>query len=217
MRHNNKYSWLAQMSRIAELYEVNIYKQLLFPWPKQTWKNFIKGVITDHTQRNLTRKSTKKSSLKWLLVKDQGRLQEHSVWQYNVSSELELQSANIRARMITGRYKTQVLLNKINTNTSLLCTLCKLETEDTKHMIAICNTTEHIRTEALNSLLELYGTEELPAPETSEEICTAILNGGSYWHDQKTLITFKTETRQANRISNRFCFKLDRFRNSFYI
>ena len=217
VRHNNRYSWFTQLSRIADKYDINVYKQILFPWPKQAWKTYIKGVITDYTIETLINNSKEKSSLKWLILKEQKKPQAHSVWHYNISSNIDLQGANLRARMVTGRYKNQTLIHKFNQDTSPQCTLCKVENEDTEHMISKCCKTTHIRTDAISQLNELYSTEGLQNPETSEEICMAILNGGTYWHNKRTLIELSTGYSQANRISNRFCLKLDRFRNSFHI
>ena len=65
---------------------------------------------------------------------------------------------------------------------------------------------------------KLFDAEGIRPPETSEEHCFALPNGGDYVYSGGLLSLSKTQfAQQAFSISNRFCLRVDSFRNSFKI
>ena len=65
---------------------------------------------------------------------------------------------------------------------------------------------------------KLLDAEGIRPPETSEEHCFALLNGGDYVNSRGLLSLSKTRfAQQAYNIPNRFCFGVESFRNSFKI
>jgi hypothetical protein len=208
--NNNKSSWTAQLLEIGNKYGIDIHQQILVPWPKPLWKRHIKTVVTEFTHEELVKNAAGKSSLKWLITSS--HRQTHPVWQFSGGNTRSLDSANIRARMLVGRYKTQSLLAKYSPDRSAVCHLCNTEEEDTLHMVALCPRTSHIRDQALQNLTQVYTQENLPVPENPAEICFALLNG-DFKKDNRT-VTTKNHAK-ADQISNKFCSRLDSFRNSY--
>ena len=160
----------------------------------------------------------KKSSLKWLIVhEDISGL--HPLWKYTETNPHAVTAANVRARMLCGRYKHQALLNTYNPSVSPTCSLCEKEEENTLHMVSKCPSTSSIRTEENNRMRKLFEAEGKQPPETPEELCYALLNGGDNINSRGLLLSLSKTSlaQQASNISNRFCFRVDSFRNSYKI
>jgi hypothetical protein len=113
---------------------------------------------------------------------------------------------------IPGRYQSRQLSSKFQPNNrSETCPLCNAEVEDTLHLISKCKSTDHLRSNYLAKLKDLYKEEGIQAPTTQEEICAATLNGGNYIRNG-VLVEFKRLTTRANDLINIYCSKLDNFK-----
>ena len=220
---NSKNSWINLVTSIGEKYNIDIHKQMQFPWPKQAWKIYIKNTITEQNREYLLSSAADKSSLKWMIMEDHNLNKVHPIWQLAGCNSTFLQSAHTRVKMLTGRYKTQSVLKKYQLQDSSLCHLCGLEEEDTLHMITGCSKTAHLRNNVLKELSQLLRDEGKPEPTTALEKCSLLLNGYTFRAidsitDTITTISIRPENRyRANQLANKFVHRLDIFRNSFNI
>ena len=201
-----KGSWFKFAADIAELYDINIYQQMLYPWPKEKWKKWIKDRVFTQWHEDLREAVSKKSSLRWLIPPDRLDTGTHPIW--HLTGRNKVEAASIRARMLIGRYQTEELRTKFNPKNDPTCRLCKIEKEDTCHMISRCDGTSDLRNELIAALNVLFVEEHLPPPEDPAEICFAILNAGMYkLQGEITSLTFNAA--KAAGLCNQFCRKLD--------
>ena len=84
-------------------------------------------------------------------------------------------------------------------------------------MMAMCRATTNIREEAIKKITALLILEGKKEPQSKEEVCMAILNGGVYRQVAKTIVQLQENRATANRIANNMCHTIDIFRNSFTI
>ena len=76
---NSKNSWIKLVTYIGEKYNINIHKQMQFPWLKQARK--IKNTITEQSQGDLLNSAVGKTSLRWLVMEDRNMTEVHPIWQ----------------------------------------------------------------------------------------------------------------------------------------
>lgn len=195
-------SWFSRAKQIGELYELNLDSQLCSPWPKRTWKKFIQERIRIYHHYETSRAAQKKSSLKWVKVRE-GK-GSHPIWKTCRANKRMLSGANIRARLLVGRYPTQALRAKFEKQ-SPTCQQCHQGEEDTLHMVAKCEKTRHLREELLIELGNLLGTEETNRLRSPVELCTIILNGPEG-------IPSTEKNSRINNLFNKLCIKLDEAR-----
>ena len=216
LRDTHKNSWITLLTQIGEKYNIQLDKQILFPWPKNIWKKYIRQTIKETNIHELSCSAGNKSSLKWLVL-EKMNTEVHPIWQTAPHSWKGNEAANVRARMLIGRYKTEKLLHKFKLKSSSICSLCKEGEEGTCHMITRCRATAHIREEPIKKITALFILEGKKEPQTKEEICMTLLNGGIYRRMDNTIVQLQENRATANRIANNMCHTIDTFRNSFNI
>ena len=216
VRDTHKNSWITLLIQIGEKYSIQLDKQILFPWPKNIWKKYIQQTIKGTNIHELSCSAENKSSLKWLVL-EKMNTEVHPIWQSAPNSGRGNEAANVRARMLIGRYKTEKLLHKFKLKNKSICSLCMDEEEGNCHMITTCRATTHIREEAIKKITALLILEGKKEPQSKEEICLALLNGGIYRRMDNTIVQLQENRATANRIANNMCHTIDTFRNSFNI
>ncbi len=104
--------------------------------------------------------------------------------------------------MLVSRYLLQSDYDKFsNGQTSGLCTLCQNAEEDMSYFMLTCPALSLVRNHVLDQISQLYQNEDVHAPESNEELLSAILNGFYYWacssnmsEMDETQINYNTDT-----------------------
>jgi hypothetical protein len=125
VRDDNSRSWFSMVVKIAEEYNINVHKQILYPWPKLAWKRHIKEEIQNSALAKLKEDAGTKSSLGWMIIPDNPPLKTHPIWTFS-SDTVSLRAAGIRAKMLTGRFQTQSLTAKFYKEESPVCRICSI-------------------------------------------------------------------------------------------
>ena len=84
------------------------------------------------------------------------------------------------ARMLGGRFKTQLDTSMFYKIEDLICKLCKEESEEIRHILVRCPILQDKRANKVHILQAIYEENQLPSPVEEDEICFAIVNGDCY-------------------------------------
>ena len=209
MRADSKASWLTLVTSLGEKYNINIHKQLLYPWTKTLWKRFIRNTIKEHCHDGLRKSAIGKTSLEYLCV-NENFPNIHPTWEY--TKHYRIPASIVRVRMLVGRYKHEVFLAKLQPEKDKMCRLCGTAEEDTTHMISTCPDTKDLRAIVKMKVTTACEAELITCPENPEEFCRAILNAGPF-NDKHEHLSDNYLT-VMNNISSNFCVEVDKRRNS---
>ena len=184
-----KKSWFTYVEDIGNQYGIDVRKQILYPWPKLSWKSFVKKTILQHWHDKLLEAATKKSTLKRLCL-PKNPDEPHPVWLSCQGNPYLVDKAAVRAKMLVGRYLLQSDLAKFSKgNSSPSCQLCGATDEDTVHFLIECPMLSTVRQDKIEQLQQLYQEEDLCPPKSREELVSAILNGSYYRSDNRLIST----------------------------
>ena len=194
----NKQSWFVYAQHVAAIYNIDIHRALRNPWPKQLWKQTTKRIIKEHWLRWLTQKAGEKSSLSWLILDTETpwrtHTKPHPLWSACSGKQHQVTAATTRARLLVGRHNLQAATWRREQGEDPTCPLCHLEDETLLHLMTRCPKLDHVRAKKIPVMQGLYTAENLDPPQTQNEICSAMLNGGAYQVDRNSPI----HTQQAH-------------------
>lgn len=225
--NNNKFSWFKMIANLGSQYNLDIHANLQYPSLKQRWKKEVRHAIRSYWSRKINKDATQKTSLKWLIPRP-SLAPPHPIWSPCIGDPRRVEAAGTRARMLTGRFRTQDLEAKFRREEDKMCKLCRREEEDILHMLVRCPVLHKHRQLKMKTLSDLYQEAGISPPTTDMEICSAVLNGdcyigsdtgdsciGSHAARVKTIQCPKLITR-ANLICNLLCKKLARERDLYF-
>ena len=142
-------SWFTQIRDICLLYKLPHPIQLLKnQLSKENYKKLVKSHVVDHWEELLRAEAALLSSLTFFLPNFMSLTKPHPLWSTAESSPSKISMATVQARMISGRYRTEMLCSNWSKNTSgccLLSTECKLIPEDIPHILANCAALQETR------------------------------------------------------------------------
>jgi hypothetical protein len=211
----NKYSWFTFIATLGIKYDIDIYRQLLSPWRKAAWKRIVRDSVRSHWYINLTCDASKKSSLGWLMLPEWPGLNPHPLWTSSMKNPSLLEPSSVRARMLTGRFRTQKTLAKFYPERyDGVCLLCDSgKKEDLPHMLITCEVGLGKSIDIWKQLREIYFEDGTQPPSSPDELCSALLNGSGFKTDRSS-ITLHTDSQQrANQLCSLLCYRIARFRD----
>ena len=178
MRTENKHSWFTLVEKLGTLYDLNVYHNLHSPNTKELWKKWVKDSIHKHWHIKLMKVASSKTTLKWFVIPNEPR--KHGLWRCCNGNSTLVEAGGTRARMLAGRFKTQLETSRFYKKEDSICKLCKQESEDIGHILVRCPILQDRRANKVRILQAIYEENQLPSPVEEAEICSAILNGDCY-------------------------------------
>ena len=119
------------------------------PIPKNRFKRLVKLKVTDHWRQVLIAECTSPSltSLRYFNPHKASLTQPHPIWSSSAGNSYECGKGTILARMVSGRYRTEMMCRFWSTNRSGYCLAptCHLVHGDLEHLLVVCPSLEHIR------------------------------------------------------------------------
>ena len=137
-----KRSWFNQVSDLCKLYGLPTCLALLnLPIKKDLFKKVIKSKIVDYWQQQLRNEARSLSSLKYFNPYFYTLCRPSKAYEMAGSNSYEISKLNIQLKMLSGRYRTEMLRRFWSGNNSGFCILgqpCE-ETQDTiSHFLGSC-------------------------------------------------------------------------------
>ncbi len=225
---DSSHSWFVYLRELAAIYSINLVAACLMPWPKEGWKRYIKTTIVGYWRNRLLHEATHMTSLCWLdLDMCSSADQPHPLWSTAMYRKDQVPKAGIRARLITGTYNLQAKVASYSQKKAdPTCMLCHQEAEDMPHFLLRCPKLEETRKMQITRLTDLL-IEADCLPQTDEEWCRCILNGGGGVLAKETLSknnvhnveldsqedSYKLWARDINFICNEICYTLHKQRD----
>ena len=206
-----KNSWFAMIIDLGARYNLDIFGNLNCPKPKLQWKREVKQNIKMHWTAHLHASASEKRSLKWMILDAHRKIP--GIWLACKGETYLVGASCVRARMLTGRFQTGTLESLYNKSvTDPTCRLCQEEKEDIWHMLAVCRCLEDAREPHISRIKKIYQECNQPPPNTTQETCSALLNGDSYVRGQPsagvTVVQIpENQERQRLRI-NKICSQI---------
>ena len=113
------------------------------PFRYRVWKLTAKRAIKTLVETTTLREAASKSSL--ALLMNSAPFDPNVLYPKDPPSIIIRQALTVRAQLLTTTYLTQSRLCKIGKGTDPKCRLCTLEDDTVEHLVAICPSTDHLR------------------------------------------------------------------------
>ena len=147
-------SWFKQISEICLKYDLpHPTKLLQAAMPKVPYKRLIKSHVINHWESVLLTEAADLSSLIFFHPQYMSLAKPHPIWSTAGSSPAKIAMATIQCRMVSGRYRTQLLCSHWSSNKTGFCQsspACSSTIEDLKHILTICHGLHETRLKLLN-------------------------------------------------------------------
>ena len=146
-------SWFLQVRDICLQYSLPHPSTLLeFPLTKLAFKNLVKKAVVSFWEKKLRDDAKSLKSLEHFRPEYMSLSVPHPIWLTAMSSSYEVIKAKVQAKMLSGRYRTEVLSRHWSTNRPGHCLLpsCTAQIEDLAHILVFCPSLSHIRTNLLH-------------------------------------------------------------------
>jgi hypothetical protein len=143
-------SWFHQVRDICLQYSLPHPLVLLEkPIAKNRFKNLVKHHVTDYWQQVLATECTSPSlsSLRYFDPYSASLQHPHPMWTSTAGNSFECCKSTVLARMLSGRYRTEMMCRFWSTNRSGHCLsdTCQRVSGDLEHLLTVCPALEHIR------------------------------------------------------------------------
>ena len=116
---------------------------------KYRFKKLVKLKVTDHWRQVLVAECTSPSltSLRYFNPHKASLHQPHPIWTSSAGNSYECGKSTILARMVSGRYRTEMLSRFWSSNRGGYCLAptCHLVHGDLEHLLVVCPFMEHVR------------------------------------------------------------------------
>ncbi len=209
VKDNKSGSWFKYVEEICLQYEIDIHNVNMFPWPKHVWKQHVKEVVLTSWRNRLNEQASQKSSLAQLIVET---TTPNKIWSVCKGRTHLVEAATIRARLLTGRYLLQSNRARFNQfQVDPTCPLCGDGSETTQHFLLECVCLDQARAHWVGQMAGIMEEDQDNSPNTNEEWCQAILNGGAFVREGTILGGKKQDLLEI--IASRLCFALHRERD----
>ena len=203
---DSKSSWFTQLSKLAEMYEIDLDLFMYKPMKKEEWKRYCKTTVEAKWRAQL--RLHEKSSLKELVCPQQ--MTAHgSILACKGKPEHAIPT-RIRLRMLTGRYSTQTSIWNRNKGVNPACQLCGAPEENLRHLLTECEElNDQDIQEMKDELTEIFRRERLSVPSNKIEEMSLYLNGGSFFCGvDKVEIRDSQSALDAHRKASSLCYKI---------
>ena len=142
-------SWFIQVKKLFLQYQLPHPLSLLDrPLSKHSAKCMFKNHVIDYWQSKFRRDVLPMSSLRYFKPEYMSLQKTHPIWSTCGSNSYEVCKAIVHAKMLSGRYRTDLLVqhfNNIDDNDGL-CKLCPQKTPgDIEHLLVLCPALEETR------------------------------------------------------------------------
>ena len=156
-------SWFHQVKDLCRQYNLPHPLVLLDkPVAKESFKKLVKLKVTEYWQGALASECFKLSSLKAFDPLRASLQKPHPIWTSSAGNSFECCKSTILARMVSGRYRTEMLCRFWSTNKSGYCLsdTCHQVVGDLEHLLAVCPALEQVR----NRLHSLWCLKTVDCP-----------------------------------------------------
>ena len=113
--------------------------------PKKNWKRFPHDMIDSTWKTKWSEIAETKSTLNYMEISKWNFRSPNNCWSSVRDNKRDVAKGIIKARILTGTYKTQSINNRFDSTKSAECKLCKEETEDYKHFLVNCKSLNPVR------------------------------------------------------------------------
>jgi hypothetical protein len=146
-------SWFLKIRELCLQYLLPHPLQLLTcPLPKETFKNLIKKRVLSHREQVLRYEAAGLDSLVFFKPSFMSLTTPHPIWTTAGSSPAKVAMATVQAKMISGRFRTELLCRHWSKNKLGVCLLsqaCSSTVEDLPHILASCAALKETREKLL--------------------------------------------------------------------
>ena len=150
----NQKSWFTQIRDICLLYRLPHPLELLKnPLSKESFKKLARSLIADHWETKLRREASPLLSLSYFKPEFHSLTKPHPLLWTAGPNPYEVTKAIIQCKMLSGRYRTELLSSHWSSNVNGYCLipLCTSVPETLEHILLWCPSYQHVR-EQLQSL-----------------------------------------------------------------
>ena len=150
-------SWFQQVRDLCSQYDLPSPLQLLDnPQPKETFKKLIKTKVTEYWQALLRVEVSPLRSLQYFKPELYSLTKAHYMWTSAASNPFECSKSTILARMVSGRYRTEVLCRHWSNNKEGNCRAasCHQTPGTLEHLLVVCPALETVRERQFSMWLE---------------------------------------------------------------
>ena len=170
-------SWFTQLRDICLLYGLpHPIELLLNPLSKESFKKLVKSKITDYWETKLRLEVSPLLSMSYFKPEFHSLVQPHPILWTAGPNPYEVSKAIIQCRMLSGRYRTELLARHWSRNRNGYClssSLCNSTHETLDHILLWCPAYHNLR----ERLMKLWLSN--PYPHIKNIIITT-LNGSSH-------------------------------------
>ena len=156
-------SWFGKIRNLCLQYNLPHPLSLLeCPLSKTKFKNLIKSKITDYWEQSLRTEAAPLTSLLYFKPSYMSLSRPHPIWWTAGANPYEVAKAVVQCRMLSGRYRTRLLMSNWSENGSRCCPspTCPDAEESLEHILLECPAYENIR-KNLATKFEAVKNEEL--------------------------------------------------------
>ena len=141
-------SWFHQVRSLCLQYGLPHPLSLLSrPLSTESFKRLVKSQVTEYWNDVLTTEAFSLDSLRYFDPGNSSLLQPHQIWTSSAGNSFECCKSTILARMISGRYRTEMMSRFWTANSSGFClaATCHQEQGTLEHLLISCPALEHTR------------------------------------------------------------------------
>ena len=143
-------SWFHQIRNICLQYSLpHPFTLLETPLSKTRFNNLAKLMVTEYWRQVLVAECTSPSlsSLRYFDPLKASLSQPHPIWTSTAGNGYECGKGTILARMVSGRYRTEMMCRFWSTNKEGYCLAptCNLVHGDLEHLLVVCPALDHVR------------------------------------------------------------------------
>ena len=161
------------------------------PWPKKSWKSFVKTKITQWFEADMRQKALNNSKMKYLNVKLSGLSGAPHPVIMNINTQQDVKRLRFHVKFLTCDYLTNEWLSKDQPHLSSACVLCAAPVDSLEHVLVLCRATQECRSKLLPELLNTVAAvqpmcailQPYPAPDILLQFildCTSLNLPDSY-------------------------------------
>ena len=143
-------SWFHQVRDLCLQYDLPHPLTLLKkPVPKEQFKRLVKVKVTEYWQYTLASEcsSPAMTSLRYFNPFKASLQHPHPMWTSSAGNSFECSKSTVLARMVSGRYRTEMMCRFWSTNRNGYCLsdTCQHVSGDLEHLLIVCPALDHIR------------------------------------------------------------------------
>ena len=160
MKDSSSASWFVYVQDLLHKYNLRTVHHLLADTPSRTaWKEEVKRATRLKWLTLCQEEVQKKRSLRYISPTTLHADKVSMIWDSVRESPSESHKASVKAKFLTGTYRTQACRAKFNQTTpDLTCQICHTGPETREHVITACPALSHLRAPLIDKLFsELQG------------------------------------------------------------